>query len=412
MQLRRVAVTGVGAVSPFGVGADILVNALYRGESGTVLVPELRTIKGVRSHVAALVKGVDPGVIPRKQRRSMSRMSVYAVLACREAFGQSGLPAECLSGGDMGVSIGSTIDSIDTFQRFFEEYLAERDMEQMRSTVFFQMMNHSCAFNVSQALGIEGRVIAPSAACSTGCQAVGIGYEMIAFGKQEFMLCGGADEFHPLSTASFDIINAATTGYNDRPHETPRPFDRDRDGIVCAEGSGILLLESMESAEKRGAVILAEVAGFATASNPQNIADPSAASMEVCMKKALADAGIGPNEVDYVNAHATATIQGDIEESRAICGVLGGDVPVSSLKGHLGHTMAASGGLELIATIAMMNRNCIIPTLNLENPDELCKKVNLVRKLEERPVRYALKNNFALGGVNSSLVLRRYENDK
>jgi 3-oxoacyl-[acyl-carrier-protein] synthase II len=412
MQLKRVAVTGVGAVSPFGVGAEILMESLYRGASGTVMVPELRSIKGVRSHVAALVHGVDPGVIPRKYRRSMSRMSIYAVLACQEALRQAGLSPERLSGGNMGICIGSTIDSIDTLQKFFEEYLAEKNMEQMRSTIFFQIMNHSCAFNVSQALGIEGRVIAPSAACSTGCQAVGLGYEMIAFGKQEFMLCGGADEFHPLSTASFDIINAASTGYNDRPHKTPRPFDRDRDGIVCAEGSGILLLESMETARERGALILAEVAGFATNSYPENIADPSALSMQSCMRMALSDAGIGSSDIDYINAHATATTQGDIEESRAILEIFGEKVPVSSLKGHLGHTMAASGGLELIATIDMMKRNCIIPTLNLDNPDELCKKINLTLELENREIRYALKNNFALGGVNSSLILRRYENDK
>lgn len=411
MQLKRVAVTGVGAVSPFGVGADVLMESLYRGASGTVIVPELKSIKGVRSHVAALVQGVDPGVIPRKYRRSMSRMSIYAVLACQEALRQAGLPPERISGGKMGICIGSTIDSIDTLQKFFEEYLAEKNMEQMRSTIFFQIMNHSCAFNVSQALGIEGRVIAPSAACSTGCQAVGIGYEMIAFGKQEFMLCGGADEFHPLSTASFDIINAASTGYNEHPHKTPRPFDRDRDGIVCAEGSGILLLESMETARERGAAILAEVAGFATNSYPENIADPSASSMKSCMRMALSDAGIGSSDIDYINAHATATIQGDIEEGRAILETFGEKVPVSSLKGHLGHTMAASGGLELIATINMIKRNCIIPTLNLDNPDELCKKINLTLELDNREIRYALKNNFALGGVNSSLILRRYEND-
>lgn len=412
MQLRRVAITGMGAVSPFGTGSDILMESLYRGESGTVLVPELRSIKGVRSHVAALVKGVDPGIIPRKQRRSMSRMSIYAVLACREALNQSGIPPECLSGGDMGICIGSTIDSIDTFQKFFEDYLVEKNMEQMRSTIFFQIMNHSCAFNVSQTLGIEGRVIAPSAACSTGCQAVGIGYEMIAFGKQDFMLCGGADEFHPLSTASFDIINAASAGFNDRPQKTPRPFDRDRDGIVCAEGCGVLLLESMDSARERGAPILAEIIGFATNSNTENIADPSAESMEICMKKALSDAGIKPPDIDYINAHATATIQGDIEECRAIRNIFGRYVPVSSLKGHLGHTMAASGALELIGTIEMMKRKSVIPTLNLENPDELCEKINLTQKLETRDIRYALKNNFALGGVNSSLILRRHENDK
>jgi 3-oxoacyl-[acyl-carrier-protein] synthase II len=411
MQLRRVAVTGVGAVSPFGVGADILMESLYRGESGTVAVHELKSIRGVRSHVAALVRGVDPGVIPRKYRRSMSRMSIFAVLACQEALRQADISPERLSGGNMGISIGSTIDSIDTLQKFFEEYLAEKNMEQMRSTIFFQIMNHSCAFNVSQALGIEGRVIAPSAACSTGCQAVGLGYESIAFGKQEFMLCGGADEFHPLSTASFDIINAASAGYNDRPQKTPRPFDRDRDGIVCAEGCGILLLESMDSARERGAAILAEVAGFATNSYPENIADPSAASMQSCMTKALSDAGVSPGEIDYINAHATATTQGDIEESQAIYEIFGEKVPVSSLKGHLGHTMAASGGLELIATIEMMRSNRIIPTLNLENPDELCKKINLPMQLEKREIRFALKNNFALGGVNSSLILRRYDND-
>lgn len=412
MPLRRVAITGVGAVSPFGAGADLLVEALYKGECGTVAVPELRTIKGVRSHVAALVKGVDPGIIPRKQRRSMSIMSVYAVLACREALAQSGVPPEYLSKGNTGLCIGSTIDSINTFQRFFEDYLVEKNMEQMRSTIFFQLMNHSCAFNVSQVLGIEGRVIAPSAACSTGCQAVGIGYEMIAFGKQDLMLCGGSDEFHPLTTASFDIINAASAGFNDRPQKTPRPFDRDRDGIVCAEGSGILLLESMDSARERGAPILAEIAGFSNTANTDNIADPSAAAMETCMRKALSDAGIGPSEIDYINAHATATIQGDIAECRAICDIFGEDVPVSSLKGHLGHTLAASGTLEMIGTIEMMKRKCIIPTLNLENPDKLCEKVKLTQKLENRDIYYALKNNFALGGVNSSLILRRYENDK
>lgn len=408
MQLRRVVITGMGAISPFGNGVDVLMESLTKGESGTVIVPELKSIGGVRSHVAALVQNVDPGVIPRKHRRTMSMMSVYAVLACQEALMQAGLPPECLSGGNMGISIGSTIASIDTFQKFFVDYLAAKNMEQMRSTTFFQIMNHSCASNVSQALGIEGRVIAPSAACSTGCQAVGLGYEMIAFGKQDFMLCGGSDEFHPLTTASFDILNAASAGYNDRPRQTPRPFDRDRDGIVCAEGCGILLLESLESAAQRGATIFAELVGFATTSNPENIADPSAASMETCMRKALTDAGLEPRDVDYVNAHATATILGDIEESRAIYQIFGKDVPVSSLKGHLGHTMAASGGLEMIATIHMMNRNYVVPTLNLENPDDMCKKINLTQKLENREIRCALKNNFALGGVNSSVVLRRY----
>lgn len=226
------------------------------------------------------------------------------------------------------------------------------------------------------------------------------------------MLCGGSDEFHPLTTVSFDLINAASTGYNSTPSRTPRPFDRDRDGIVCSEGCGILLLESLESAKKRGADILAEIVAFATNGNPLNIANPNAEPMIACMRSALSDGGINPRHIDYINAHATGTLQGDIEESEAIYNVFGGDVPVSSLKGHLGHTMAACGSLELIATINMIRKKVIIPTLNLENIDDLCKKVNLVQNVEERRINYALKNNFALGGVNSSLILRSFENDK
>jgi 3-oxoacyl-[acyl-carrier-protein] synthase II len=272
-------------------------------------------------------------------------------------------------------------------------------------------MNHSCASNVVQVLGITGRMLAPSSACSTGNQAIGYGYEMIAFGKQEMMLCGGADEFHPLSAATFDIVNAASINYNDRPHMTPRPFDISRDGMVCAEGSGILLLESLESALQRDVPIIAEVIGFATVSDPTNIADPYADSIESCIRKALFDGGVTAEEIDYVNAHATGTIQGDIAEGDAIKRVFGNRTPVSSLKGHLGHTMAASGALETIATISMMNGNYMIPTLNLENVDPLCEGLAHIRRLEESPIEVAIKNNFALGGVNTCIVLRRYTHD-
>jgi 3-oxoacyl-[acyl-carrier-protein] synthase II len=234
---------------------------------------------------------------------------------------------------------------------------------------------------------------------------------MIAFGKQDFMLCGGADEFHALTAATFDIMNAASVSFNDRPHQTPRPFDRDRDGVVCAEGSGILLLEALDSARNRGAEILGEVIGFATVSDPSSIAHPDAVAIERCMRQAVKDAGIEPQEVDYINAHATATEQGDIAESEAIFRLFGNKVPVSSFKGHLGHTMAASGALEMVAVVGMLNRACLIPTLNLENIDPRCNMIRHVRNVADAPLKTAVKNNFALGGVNSSLVLRRYDND-
>jgi 3-oxoacyl-[acyl-carrier-protein] synthase II len=382
----------MGAVSPYGKGVETFIESLIEGKSAITSVANLADIKGLRSWVAGLADGIDPKEIPRKYRRSMSSMSIYATLACREALDQARLNAEHCTGGQMGVAIGSTIGSTQTTQEFFNNLLSTGGLEQMKSTVFFKIMSHSCAANVSQILGITGRTFSPSAACSTSCQAIGYGYEMIAFGKQDFMLCGGTDEYHPLFTGTFDILNAAS-------------------GVVCSEGSGILLLESLDSAEKRGANILCEIIGFATVSDPSNIANPDMASIKRCMQLALNDAGIKPEEIDYVNAHATSTKQGDIVEGEAISELFGDDTPVSSFKGHLGHTMAASGALESIALVEMINRGCLIPTLNLENIDDACGNIRHICELEITRIKTAIKNNFALGGINSSLVIRRYKDD-
>jgi 3-oxoacyl-[acyl-carrier-protein] synthase II len=409
MQLKRVVITGMGAISPFGRGVSTLMDGLLAGKSGVIAVPELAEIIGMRTRVAALVPGIDPKEIPRKFRRSMSSMSVYATLAAHDAVAQGGVSEELLTGGRLGVSIGSTVGSPQTMQEFFRDFSIDNSLERMKSTLFFHIMNHSCAANVSQALGITGRILSPAAACSTSCQAVGYASEMIAMGKQDFMLCGGADEFHPLTSATFDIMNAASINFNNAPSRTPRPFDRDRDGVVCAEGSGILLLESLDSALARKATILAEIIGFASSSDPASIANPDAAYIAHCMKLALEDAGISPAEVDYVNAHATSTQQGDIAESEAIFSVFGGKVPTSSLKGHMGHAMAASGTLELTACIEMLRNGYLLPTLNLENIDPACAQIQHIQKLTHTPIKTVIKNNFALGGVNSSIILRRYE---
>ena len=388
MLLRRVVITGMGTVSPFGRGIDSLMDGLLTGKSGVVRVPALAGITGMRTRVAALATGVDPMQIPRKFRRSMSNMSVYATLACQDAAAAAGLGEEQLSGGRLGVSLGSTTGSPHTMEDFFRDFIRDNSLERMKSTLFFQIMNHSCASNVAQALGVTGRILAPSAACSTSSHAVGYAAEMIGLGKQDFMLCGGADEFHPLTSGT---------------------FDRDRDGIVCGEGSGILLLESLDSAQARGAGILAEITGFATNSDPASIANPNPQSIAACMELALADAALQPAEVDYVNAHATATVQGDIAECQAIARVFGSGTPTSSLKGHLGHAMAASGSLELAACVEMIRRGVLIPTLNLDQIDPLCAGVCHPRGTVERRLDCIIKNNFALGGVNSSIILRRYQ---
>ena len=409
MLLRRVVITGIGAVSPFGRGIDRLMDALLAGRSGVVRVPSLGGITGMRTRVAALATGVDPLEIPRKFRRSMSNMSVFATLASQDAAAMAGLGAAELGGGRLGVSIGSTTGSPQTLEEFFKDFESDHSLERMKSTLFFHIMNHSCAANVVQALGVTGRMLAPAAACSTSCHAVGFAAEMIGLGKQDFMLCGGADEFHPLTCGTFDIMNAASTAFNDSPTSTPRPFDRDRDGIVCGEGSGILLLESLASALARGADILAEIIGFATNSDPGSIANPDPASIADCMRLALADAEIEPGGIDYVIAHATSTEQGDVAECAAIAGVFGGKTPTSSLKGHLGHAMAASGTLELAACVEMIRREQLVPTLNLDHLDPRCAGVLHFKGVDGRRVNTVIKNNFALGGVNSSIILRRYQ---
>ncbi len=411
MLLKRVVVTGLGAISPYGAGVALFTEALRANRSAVQAVQALAAIQGLRSRVAALVPELDAKAIPRKFRRSMTPMSIYAVMACQEALAQAGLGEEECRGGRLGAVIGSTVGSIETSEKFFADFLTDHSLERMKSTLFFQIMNHSCVANVAQTLGITGRLLAPAAACSTGCQAVGYGAEMIALGKQEWMLCGAADEFHSLTAATFDVMNAGSVAYNDRPEQTPRPFDQDRDGVVCAEGSGILLLESLDSALRHGAEILAEVVGFATVSAPSNIAHPDAAAMAECMRGALAAAGMSADEIDYVNAHATGTDQGDLAESDAIFQLFGDRVPVSSLKGHIGHTMAASGSLELTAVIDMMRRGELIPTRNLDRVDPGCGQIRHVRGLESATLNAVIKNSFALGGVNSSVVLRRYVND-
>jgi 3-oxoacyl-[acyl-carrier-protein] synthase II len=411
VQKRRVVITGMGAVSPFGTGARVLAGSILDGRSGVRRVPELELYEGLGSLVAAPVEGIDPKIISRKHRRTMSPMSVYAALAAEEALLQARLDETRRKGGDMGVAIGSSVGSTISTQQSYSDFFNFNSLEKMRSTGFFKIMNHSCAANVCHALGITGRVLAASSACSTSCQTIGYGAEMVAFGTQEIMVCGGAEEYHPLITATFDIMNASSRSFNRRPESTPRPFDRDRDGVVCGDGCGIVVLESLDSARRRGVPALAEVTGFASVCDTTNMVNPSKDFMELCMRKALEDAGVAPEEIDYVNAHATGTDQGDRAESEAVARVFGSGTAVSSLKGHMGHTMAASGALEIVAVIELMDRGFVPPTLNLENIDPDCAGVRHVTSLESKEIKCVLKNGFAFGGVNSSIVIRRIENE-
>jgi len=407
MSPQRVVITGAGAVSPLGRGWDALWQGLLSGRTAVARCPSLSNVKGLRTTVAAFVPSADGSAIERKKRRYMSDMSIYATLAARDAVEMAGLTEDQIRSPETGVCLGSTTGSTIETENFFREMLPARSIEQLKSTHFFKIMNSSCAANVAQALGTCGRCMAPSAACATGTIAVGMAAETIAFGKQEVMICGGADELHPLTVGVFDTLEASSRAYNDHPDATPRPFDKDRDGIICGEGAGVVVLESLAHAQARRAPILGEITGFSMNSSPEAIANPSVKSLVRCMTTALRDAGLDASSVAYVNAHATGTVQGDEAECRAVEEVFGRAVPVSSLKGHLGHTMAACGALELIATLCMMRESMLIPTRNLACPDPVCARVNLLTQPLCAAVDTAIINSFALGGINSAMVIHR-----
>jgi len=408
MSLRRVVVTGMGAVSPFGPGVETMMRALHQGRSSTRIVPELQGVAGLRCHIAGPAPECEVGHVPRKFRRFMSPMSVFTLLACQEALEQGAVPEELRCSGRLGLAVGATLGSPQTTEAFYQDFLADRSIERTKSQVFFKVMGHTCAANAAQALGIRGRVLSPAAACASAGQAIGLGLEAIALGRQDAMLCGGAEELHCLTVATFDILGAASTGYNRTPEASPRPFDAGRDGTVCSEGAGILLLEALDSALARGARPLAEVLGFANRTDAQNISSPEAESIEDCMRQALDDAGLEPEEVDSVNAHATATELGDIAEGRAIEAVFGSQTPVTSLKGQLGHSLAASGGLESAAVVRMLLDGVLPPARNLETVDPRCGNLHHVCKPMAARPGIIVKNNFALGGVNTTLVFGRY----
>jgi 3-oxoacyl-[acyl-carrier-protein] synthase II len=335
----------------------------------------------------------------------MTKMSLHATLAAQEALADAHLETPPLT---MSFLLGSTMSSMAAWLAFAEKFLGGQ-LGQVKTTAVFQMMNHSPLANVAQALGLPGVGYGNCAACATGLLNVGLAAQLVASGLADVVLCGGTDEYHPIMTGCFSIMNAASDQFNHEPERASRPFDRQRGGIVCAEGCGLLVVESLESAEKRGADIHAEIIGFGSNTETKNIATPTAASIGQCIRLALADAGLDAGAVDFVNAHATSTAVGDAEECAAIAAVFGDRVPVNSLKGHLGHTMAASGTLELIASIKMMQAEKFAPTLNLSDPAPECAAVRHLRADEPLTVSVLQKNSFALGGTNCSLLVRRWQ---
>jgi 3-oxoacyl-[acyl-carrier-protein] synthase II len=408
MTLKRVVITGIGVVSPFGNGLPALMKGIEEGQSAVRFMEGWDQYNGLRSLVGAPVKMQGEMSIPRQKRRSMGRMSIFAAQAADEALVDAGITLADEDLWRVGCVIGSTMGSAKSINDVFETMLPDKDLSKLNSTMFFQCMSHTATVNVAQYLGLTGTIMAASAACASALHAIGIGYDLIRLGRQDILLCGGAEELHPTVTGSFDILFATSTKFNDNPRHTPRPFDRDRDGLVCGEGSGILILEEYERAVRRNATIYAEITGFSTTASGLHVSQSNKESMITCIKQALRDSGTKAKEIDYINAHATATFQGDQEEAEAIREIFGATVPVSCLKGHIGHTLGAAGSIELAASLKMMETGVIYPTLNLENISDDCAGIqHVMLNPLKKQIKTILKNGFAFGGINAALVCKK-----
>jgi 3-oxoacyl-[acyl-carrier-protein] synthase II len=406
MLFHRAVITGYGVVTPIGYSVAEMMQGLEQGTCATQKMPPGWNRFGrLRCQVGAPVELRDPKGIPRSARRTMSTMSIFAVQASMQALQHAGIdPSSIADDPGFGCIMGSTTGSPQALTQTYEILFAKNEYEMLGASEFFRCVSHTVAMNVAQYLGIKGVVSATSAACASGLQAVGAAYDQIRLGRQQVILCGGAEELHETVVGSFDILYAASSKFNDSPSRTPRPFDAQRDGLVCGEGAGVIVIEEYEHAKRRGANILAEVVGYHTCSNGIHVSQSDDLSMTTCMNTALESAKLKPGDIGYVSAHATGTQQGDAAEARAIKAVFGGDVPVSSLKGNMGHTLGASGPIELAATIEMMRSQVIYPTRNLEEIDPSCAGIGHVTQKTPRPFTTFLKNSFAFGGINSAIA--------
>ncbi|MBO2592803.1 beta-ketoacyl-ACP synthase [Shewanella algae] len=407
---RRVVITGMGGISALGQDWDSVKAKLQAGQNAVVRMDEWDRFDGLHTRLAAPVSDFStPAHYSRKKIRSMGRVSLMATRASEMALEDAGLLHDPLiASGAMGIAYGSSTGSTDPITAF-GDMLKHGDMSGVTATSYIRMMAHTTAVNVGVFFGLKGRVLTTSSACTSGSQGIGYAYEAIKYGQQDLMLAGGGEELCPTEAVVFDTLFATSTR-NDTPELTPRPFDRDRDGLVIGEGACTLVLEELEHAKARGARIYAEVLGFGTNSDGLHVTQPNADTMEKAIRLALKDAKIAPQQIGYVNAHGTATDRGDAAESRATAAVFGEQMPISSLKSYTGHTLGACGALEAWWSIMMMRDGWFVPTINLENVAEDCAELDYIRA-EGRALDtdLVMSNNFAFGGINTSLIFRRWQ---
>ena len=406
---KRVVITGMGIWSCIGTSLEEVKESLYQGKSG-IGVDQERLDYGFRSGLTGIVqRPVLKGLLDRRTRMGLSEEAEYAYMASKDAFQMAGIDDDYLRSHEIGVIFGndSSASAVVESDRIMRE---KHDSAMIGSGLIFQGMNSTVNMNMNTIFHLRGVNFSVSSACASGSHSIGLAYMFIKQGLQDTILCGGAQEVNKFAMSSFDALNAFSIRMDD-PTKASRPFDRDRDGLIPSGGAAALVLEEYEHAVKRGAPILAEVCGYGFSSNGGGISEPSDEGSFVAMSRAMKDAGVSLDDIDYINAHATSTHQGDMYEAIALNRLFHGQrALISSTKSMTGHECWMAGASEAVYSVLMMQNNFVAPNINFENPDEHSEPLNLTAKTVDMEVNTVLSNSFGFGGTNSALVIKKMHN--
>ncbi|MDB5236030.1 MAG: beta-ketoacyl-[acyl-carrier-protein] synthase family protein [Hymenobacter sp.] len=406
--MNRVVITGLGIYSCIGTSLDEVRDSLYAGKSG-IVVDQDRKDFGYRSGLTGMVeRPVLKGVLDRRARMNLPEQGEYAYMSTTEAMRTAGIDADYFKDNEVGIIFGNdssaqpVIEAIDLIR-------ARKDTTLLGSGSIFQTMNSTVTMNLATIFALKGINLTLSAACASGSHSIGMGYLMIKSGLQDMVICGGAQEINKYCMGNFDALSAFSIR-EDEPAKASRPFDRNRDGLVPSGGAATVIIESLESAQRRGAHIYGEVVGYGFSSNGGHISNPTVEGPVRALSKSMADAGVMASEIDYINAHATSTPAGDASEAKAIHHLFGEhNTPVSSTKSMTGHECWMAGASEIVYSMLMMQEGFIAPNINFENPDDDSAKLNIADKTTEKTIDTFLSNSFGFGGTNSSLIIKKWK---
>ncbi len=406
--MRRVVVTGMGGITALGSDWPTVREHLSSGRTGVRRMETWERYEDIHTRLAAPINGFDFGAtLTRKKLRTMGPVAQMAVCATRDALVDAGLLDEpVITNGRTGIAYGSSFGSPEPVAAF-AELMKDGRSRNLNATSYIKMMSHTAAVNIGLNFSVTGRLIPTSSACTSGSQGIGFAFEAIRWNKADVMIAGGAEELDITETAVFDTLYA-TSVRNDQPDKTPRPFDRDRDGLVIGEGAATLILEEYQHALARRANIYAEIVGYATNTDGAHITQPLAETMTVALSLALEDANLPPEAIGFVNGQGTATETGDNAETSATNAVFGAKMPIHSLKSYFGHSLGACGSIEAWLGIEMMREGWFAHTANLDNVDDRCADLDyLIGEGRRIDIEYLMSNNFAFGGINTSLIFKR-----